>query len=213
MSLTLHGYWRSSATYRVRIALNLKGIPYQIAPVDLRAGEQHAPEYRALNPFGLAPVLNADDVIMTQSPAILEWLEERHPNPPLLPERLSDRAVVRAMSSMIACDIQPINNVRVLAQLRAQFGADATAEQAWIVRWITEGLAALEPLIRRFGRGFAFGEHPSLADCHLVPQIYSAQRFNVDLSPYCACLAAWEAMSALPAVEAAHPDLQPDAPR
>jgi maleylpyruvate isomerase len=213
MSLILHGYWRSSATYRVRIALNLKGLPFKIVPVDLRAGEQHGTDYRALNPLGLAPVLEADDVVMTQSPAILEWLEERYPDPALLPERLADRAVVRAMSSLVACDVQPINNVRVLAQLRAQFGADAVAEQAWIARWITDGLTALEPQIRRYGRGFAFGEHPTLADCHLAPQIYSAQRFNVELSPFPACLGVWDALCALPAFEAAHPDRQPDAPR
>lgn len=212
MTLILHGYWRSSATYRVRIALNLKGLPFKIVPVDLRAGEQHSSDYRALNPLGLAPVLESDDVVMAQSPAILEWLEERYPDPALLPERLADRAVVRAMSALIACDIQPINNVRVLAQLRAQFGADAAAEQAWISRWITDGLAALEPQIRRYGRGFAFGEHPTLADCHLAPQIYSAQRFNVDLKPFPACVGVWDALSALPAFEAAHPDRQPDAP-
>jgi len=213
MSLILHGYWRSSATYRVRIALNLKGLPFKIVPVDLRVGEQHGADYRALNPLGLAPVLEADDVVMTQSLAILEWLEERYPDPALLPERLADRAVVRAMSSLVACDVQPINNVRVLAQLRAQFGADAAAEQAWIARWITDGLTALEPQIRRYGRGFAFGEHPTLADCHLAPQIYSAQRFNVELSPFPACLGVWDALCALPAFEAAHPDRQPDAPR
>ena len=213
MSLILHGYWRSSASYRVRIALNLKGLSFSTVPVNLKTGEQHEPDYRALNPLGLAPVLEADDVVLTQSPAILEWLEERYPDPPLLPARLADRAVVRAMSALIACDIQPINNVRVLAQLREQFGADAAAEQAWIARWITDGLAALEPQIRRYGRGFAFGEHPSLADCHLAPQIYSAQRFGVDLTPFPACVAVWKGLSALPAIEAAHPDRQPDAPR
>ena len=213
MSLILHSYWRSSASYRVRIALNLKGLSYSTLSVNLKEGEQHSSDYRALNPLGLAPVLEADDVVMTQSPAILEWLEERYPDPPLLPSRLADRAVVRAMSALIACDIQPINNVRVLAQLRAQFSADAAAEQAWIARWITDGLAALEPQIRRYGRGFAFGEHPSLADCHLAPQIYSAQRFSVDLSAFPACLAVWSALSALPAVTEAHPDRQPDAPK
>ena len=213
MSLILHGYWRSSASYRVRIALNLKGLSFSTVPVNLKTGEQHDPDYRALNPLGLAPVLEADDVVMTQSPAILEWLEERYPDPPLLPSRLADRAVVRAMSALIACDIQPINNVRVLAQLRSQFNADSAAEQIWIARWITDRLAALEPQIRRYGRGFAFGEHPSLADCNLAPQIYSAQRFKVDLTPFPACLGVWNALSALPAFEAAHPDRQPDAPR
>ena len=213
MSLMLHSYWRSSASYRVRIALNLKGLSFSTLSVNLKAGEQHSADYRALNPLGLAPVLEADDVVMTQSPAILEWLEERYPEPPLLPSRLADRAVVRAMSALIACDIQPINNVRVLAQLRSQFNADAAAEQIWIARWISDGLTALEPQIRRYGRGFAFGEHPSLADCHLAPQIYSAHRFSVDLSSFPACLAVWNALSALPAFEAAHPDRQPDAPQ
>ena len=211
MSLILHSYWRSTTSYRTRIGLNLNGVAYETVPVDLRGGGQDAPDYRALNPQGLVPALEADDVILTQSPAILEWLEERYPEPALLPSRLADRAVVRAMAALVACDIHPINNMRVLKALRTEFKADAAAETAWIDRWITSGFAALEVLVKRHGRGFAFGDHPTLADCHLVPQVYSAERYGVDLSPFPAIRGVAAAMNALPAVVDAHPDNQPDA--
>jgi maleylpyruvate isomerase len=211
--MKLYNFFRSGTSHRLRIALNLKGLTTDYVAVDLRKEAHLTDAFKAIHPQGFVPALDTGEQVLIQSPAILEWLEERYPDPALLPERLADRAVVRAMSSLVACDVQPINNVRVLAQLRAQFGADAVAEQAWIARWITVGLIALEPQIRRYGRGFAFGEHPTLADCHLAPQIYSAQRFNVELSPFPACLGVWDALCALPAFEAAHPDRQPDAPR
>ncbi|MDB5737166.1 MAG: hmgC [Sphingomonas bacterium] len=211
--MLLHNYWRSSAAYRVRIALNLKGLPYEQVTHDLRTGAQRAPDYAALNPQTLIPTLDADGLLLTQSPAILEWLDERHPEPPLLPDSADDRAIVRAMAALIACDIHPLNNLRVLATLRGDFGADEAQVQAWIARWIGDGFAALETMVARHGKGFAFGDGPTLADCHLVPQLYSAARFGVDLMPFPHLAAAGEIARALPAFAAAHPDRQPDADR
>lgn len=209
----LHGYWRSGTSYRVRIALNLKGLAHDQATLDLRTGAQREDAYRALNPQGLVPALETDGTVLTQSPAILEWLDERYPDPRLLPEGAEDRAVVRAMAALIACDIHPLNNLRVLDALRADFGADGPAVNRWIARWIGDGFAALEVMIARHGRGFAWGDAPTIADCCLVPQIYSAERFGVDLSPYPALVAAGERARAHPAFAAAHPDRQPDADR
>jgi maleylpyruvate isomerase len=211
MTLILHSYWRSGAAYRVRIALNLKGLSYQQLTHDLRQDAQSTPEYRVVNPQGLVPALEVDDVILTQSPAILEWLEERHADPPLLPQRLTDRAVVRAMAAIVTSDIHPLNNLRVLKQLRLQFKADADAEKHWIAQWITAGFDTLEGMVHRYGRGFSFGDHPTLADCCLVPQVYSANRFGVDMSPYPSLRATVAALTSLPAVADAHPDNQPDA--
>lgn len=210
---TLHGYWRSGTAYRVRIALGLKGVAFAQATHDLRMGAQREEAYRALNPQGLVPALEADGAVLTQSPAILEWLEERYPEPPLLPVDAADRATVRAMAALVACDIHPINNLRVLDVLRNDFGADDAAVKRWIARWIGDGFAALEVLVVRHGRGFAWGDRPTIADCTLVPQIYSAERFGVDLSPYPALVAAGERARSHPAFAAAHPDAQPDADR
>ena len=213
MSLTLHGYWRSTTAYRVRIALAVKGVEYAQVTHDLRKGAQRDAGYRALNPQGLVPALETDDGILTQSPAILEWIDETYPDPPLLPVGANDRAIVRAMAATIACDIHPVNNLRILNALRAEFGADEAAVNYWISRWIGDGFAALETQIARYGDGFAFGAIPTIADCHLVPQVYSAERFAVDLSPYPKLKAAAENARALPAFAAAHPDRQPDADR
>jgi len=213
MTLILHSYWRSSAAYRVRIALNLKGVSYQQVTHDLRQGAQSAADYRAVNPQGLIPALEADDVVLTQSPAILEWLEERYADPPLLPQRLADRAVVRAMVAIVACDVHPLNNLRVLKQLRDQFQADGAAEKVWMTAWIASGFEALEGMIHRYGRGFSFGDHPTLADCCLLPQVYNANRFGIDMAPYPGIRAAVAALNSLPAVADAHPDNQPDADR
>ncbi|TCP98477.1 maleylpyruvate isomerase [Sphingomonas sp. PP-F2F-A104-K0414] len=211
MSLTLHGYWRSTTAYRVRIALALKGIAYEQVPHDLRTGAQRKAEYRTLNPQGLVPALETDDVVLTQSPAILEWIDEVYPDPPLLPAGANDRAIVRAMAATVACDIHPVNNLRILNALRTEFGADEAAVNRWIARWIGDGFAALETQIARYGDGFAFGATPTIADCHLIPQLYSAERFAVDLSPYPHLKAAADKARALPAFAAAHPDRQPDA--
>lgn len=209
--MMLHGYWRSTASYRVRIALNLKGLPYGQQTHDLRTGAHRAEAYRAYDPQGLVPALEADDGVLIQSPAILEWLEERYPAPPLLPGDIGARAIVRAMAAIVGCDIHPINNLRVLQALRGDFGADDARVDGWIARWIGEGFAALELLIGRHGAGFAYGDRPTLADCYLVPQLYSAERFGVPIDAYPALVAAAAAARALPAFAAAHPDRQPDA--
>lgn len=211
MSLILHGYWRSSAAYRVRIALNLKGLAYTQVPHDLRAGEQRASGYTAIAPHGLVPALEHDGGVLIESPAILEWLEARFPAPALLPADPEAAAMVRAMAALVACDIHPLNNLRVLKALRHDLGIEQPQVDAWVARWIGEGFAALEVLIGRHGRAHAFGDSPTLADCYLVPQVYNAERFAVDLSPYPRLCAAAEAARALPAVEAAHPARQPDA--
>lgn len=211
MKLVLHGYWRSGAAYRTRIALNLKGLAYEQRAIDLRTGDQRSEAFRALNPQGMVPALEADGVVLTQSPAILEWLEERVPDPALMPRDPQQRAIVRAMAATIGCDIHPLGNLRVLGALRDAFGADGDQVKAWIGRWIGAGFAALEEMIARHGRGFAYGDAPTLVDCYLVPQLYSAERFGVDCAPYPRLVAAVEAARALPAVAAAHPDRQPDA--
>ncbi|HWA68909.1 MAG TPA: maleylacetoacetate isomerase [Rhizomicrobium sp.] len=203
--IRLHDYWRSGASYRVRIALNLKGIPYESVPVDLRSGEQNGAEYRMLNPQELVPALELEGKILTQSPAILEWLEERYPEPRLLPVDPDARAVVRAMAALIACDIHPLNNLRVLNALRSEFAATDEQIQRWIARWITSGFDALETMVKVFGNGFAFGNTPTLADCHLVPQMYSAQRFRIDLASYPRLCAAAKRAHALPAFDRASP--------
>lgn len=190
MSLTLHGYWRSSAAYRVRLALGLKGLSYDSIAHDLRTGAQRAEAYRALQPQGLVPALETSDGVLIQSPAILEWIEERYPDPPLLPEDSVGRATVRAMAAIVACDIHPINNLRVLTHLREELHADEAAIRRWIGRWVTEGFAALETLIARHGAGYAYGDRPSLADCHILPQVYNAERFAVDLTPFPELIAA-----------------------
>ena len=211
MTLLLHNYWRSGTSYRVRIALAYKGVPFRQATLDLRKGEQRRDDYLTLNPQGLVPCLEADGFVLTQSPAILEWLEEEYPDPPLLPRNAADRAIVRAMAAIVACDIHPVNNLRILNALRGDFQATEDQVREWIRRRIIDGFAALERLIAAHGAGFAFGDEPTFADCHLVPQVYGAERFNVDLAPFPKLMAATERARTLPAFIAAHPDRQPDA--
>lgn len=209
--MILHGYWRSGTSYRTRIALNLKGLAYEQAGIDLRTGAQKSDAFLALNPQGLVPALEADGAVLTQSPAILEWLEETHPEPPLLPTSAVARAQVRAMAALVACDIHPLNNLRVLKALREAFDADQDAVDAWAGRWITAGFEALEALIERHGDGWCFGAAPTLADCCLIPQVYSARRFNTPLDAFPRILAIEEKAAGHPAFMAAHPDRQPDA--
>jgi len=209
--LVLHGYWRSSAAYRVRIALNAKGLDYSQVTHDLRKGAQRDPLYLDRAPHGLVPALEHDGQVLIESPAILEWIEERWPKPALLPRHPYAAAVVRAMAALIACDIHPLNNLRVLNALRNDFGASEQQVTSWITRWITSGFAALETLVSRHGGDFAFGDALTLADCCLVPQLYSAERFAVDLSAFPHLVAAGSAARSLTSVAAAHPDAQPDA--
>lgn len=209
--MILHGYWRSGTSYRTRIALNLKGLSYDQVGVDLRTGAQRSGDYLALNPQGLVPALVTDGGdVLSQSPAILEWLEETFPQPALLPSDPVARAQVRAMAAVVGCDIHPLNNLRVLKAIKA-IGADEAATQGWIAQWIVSGFDALEAMVANHGRGWCYADTPTLADCYLIPQIYSARRFNVDLSAYPNLLAIEARAQAHPAFAAAHPDRQPDA--
>jgi maleylpyruvate isomerase len=211
--MLLHGYWRSSAAYRVRIALAVKGVEYRSVTHDLRTGEHHTEAYTALNPQRLVPALEAEGDVLAQSQAIIEWLDERYPDPPLLPADSHGRAVIRAMTGLIASDIHPLNNLRVLNAVRQDFGASKDDILHWIARWIGDGFAALENQIATHGAGFAYGDSVSMADCFLVPQVYSAERFKVDLTPYPSLVAAAAKARGLGSFIAAHPDRQPDADR
>jgi maleylacetoacetate isomerase len=210
----LYGYFRSSATYRVRIALNLKGIPWQSVVVDLRAPKsaQHTREFRALNPQGLIPVLVDGERTLTQSLAILEYLDETHPQPPLLPRDPAARAAVRALALAVACDIHPLNNLRVLNYLRSPLGHDDAAVNAWYAHWITLGFSALEQEARRLGDGrHLYGDSVSLADVCLVPQMFNARRYNCDVTAYPTLRAICAHLESLPAFAQAAPEVQPDA--
>jgi maleylpyruvate isomerase len=209
--LVLHGYWRSTAAYRVRIALALKGVAFEQAAHNLRLGAQHDAEYLALAPQGLVPALETQDGVLTQSLAILEWLEDRFPTPALLPVQPGARAIVRAMAATVACDIHPLNNLRVLNALRTDFSASEDQVEAWVARWVGEGFTALEVLVGRHGGAFAFGDSPSFADCCLVPQVYAARRFKADLRAFPGIVDIDQRAGALEAFATAHPDRQPDA--
>lgn len=208
--MRLHGYFRSSAAYRVRIALNLKGVKAEHVFRHLRKGEQRAPDYLAMNPQGLVPTLELDNgALLTQSLAIVEWLDETHPSPPLMPADPLQRARVRAFALAIACDIHPVQNLRVLAAVRELGGEQAG--QDWAKRINEEGLAACEKMIANEPGPFCFGAQPTLADICLVPQLGNARRFNVDVSAFPRLLQAEAACRALPAFADAAPDKQPDA--
>ena len=212
--MQLHNFFRSGTSHRLRIALNLKGIDYDYVPVDLRTEEHLGAGFRALNPQGLVPALVDGDRTLMQSPAIIEWLEERYPTPPLLPSDPDDRARVRALAAIVGCDIHPVNNRRILETLRRTFGCDEAAVQRWCATWIEAGFDAIEALLaadRRRG-AFSFGDAPTLADVYLVPQVESARRFNVDLAPYPNILAIDAACGDLDAFRRAAPQMQPDAP-
>ena len=211
--MKLYTYYRSSAAYRVRIALGLKGIAYEAVPTHLRHGEHMKPEFRAVNPQGLVPVLDDGGTTLTQSLAIIEYLEETHPEPPLLPKAPTDRARVRSMALTIACEIHPLNNLRVLNYLRGSLGLNDERVTAWYRHWIAEGLQSLEQQARELSRDgkHMFGASVTLADVCLVPQMYNARRFNCDLEPYPTLRAIDGYLQTLPAFAAAAPEAQPDA--
>jgi maleylpyruvate isomerase len=209
--LKLHGYFRSSAAYRVRIALNLKGLAAAHLPHHLRKGEQMASDYLALNPQGLVPTLEDDSgAVLTQSLAIIEWLDETHPAPPLLPMDALQRARARAFALAIACDIHPVQNLKVLSRLR-QLGLPEEKVTEWAAWANREGLAACEKLVASEPGPFCFGEVPTIADLCLVPQLANARRFGVDVAVFPRLLAAEAAARAIPAFADAAPDRQPDA--
>jgi len=204
MTIILHDYWRSSASYRVRIALNLKGVDYELRPVDLVAGAQREAANIARNPLGLVPTLEVDGVAIPQSLAIIDWLDAWWPEPRLIPADPLARAAAWGRALVIACDIHPIDNLRVLRRLESQFGADQAAKNDWYRHWVAEGLSALEAMA---GDGpFLGGAAPDLSDICLVPQLYNARRFEVPLGAYPKLLRADGAAAEVEAFAAAHPD-------
>ena len=205
MALVLYDYWRSSASYRVRIALNLKGATYERVAVNLLDGAQHDEAYRARNPQGLVPLLEADGLRLTQSLAIVAWLDAHFPDPPLVPDEADARAHVLALALTIAADIHPLNNLRVLKRL-AKLGIDQEARDDWYRHWVRLGFEALEALAAPRAGRFLFGDAITLADVCLVPQMYNARRFELPLDPYPTLVRADAEASALDAVAAAHPD-------
>ena len=211
--MKLYNFFRSGTSHRLRIALNLKGIATDYVAVDLRVDEQQGDAFKSVNPQQMVPALDTGEQVLIQSPAIIEWLEEKHPTPALLPADADDRAHVRALAAMVGCDIHPLNNRRVLQTLRQQFGANEDAINAWCATWISAGFDAYEALIAadtRRGR-FSFGDTPTLADVYLIPQVESARRFKVDMSRWPLISAIDQACGALDAFKLAAPMAQPDA--
>ena len=210
--MQLFTFFRSSAAYRVRIALNFKGIAYESVPVDLRPGEHHRPEYLARNPQGLVPALADDGAVIGQSLAIIEYLEETHPEPPLLPREPRHRAQVRAMALAIACDLHPLNNLRVLNYLRGPLGQDEQSVNAWYRHWVGVVFAGLETQARAHSDGRTlFAGCVTLADVCLVPQLFNARRFSCELAPFPTLTAVGACLETLPAFAQAAPAAQPDA--
>lgn len=209
--MKLHGYFRSSASFRVRIALALKGIEAERAFVHLPSGEQRAPDFLETNPQGFVPALAVDGALLTQSLAIIEYLDETHPEPKLLPQAAIDRAMVRAMAQIIACDIHPINNLRILKYLKNPLGQSQEAVDDWYRHWIVSGFEPLEALVAKHGGGYCFGDRISLADVCLAPQIWNARRFATDLAPFPNLVRIDAVLKEHPAFKAAAPENQPDA--
>ena len=211
--MQLYSFFRSGTSHRLRIALNLKGLATEYVAVDLRTEAHQSAEYKALNPQGLVPTLVKDGKVMTQSPAIIEWLEETHPTPALLPTTPDERACVRALAAMVACDIHPINNRRILEYLRHTLKTDEAAINTWCGHWITQGFDAYEAMLAADQRrgAFSFGDRPGLADVYLVPQVESARRFKLDMARWPLITAVDAACMALAAFQQAAPAQQPDA--
>jgi maleylacetoacetate isomerase len=213
--MKLHTFFRSSAAYRARIALNLKGLAYQQVAWKISAGEHQAERFRSVSPQGLVPALDDGGVVIAQSLALIEYLDETHPAPPLLPADPAGRAQVRSMALAIACDIHPLNNLRVLNRLKQVSGFDEAAVNDWYRHWVAEGFRGLEELASRHssdGRHL-YGAAVTLADVCLVPQMYNARRFDCDLAPYPRLRAITTHLESLPAFAAALPEAQPDAPK
>lgn len=211
MTVRLHGYWRSTPSWRVRIALAWKGVAYETAPVNLLKGEQRSDAYLSVNPQGRLPALEIDGAVLVQAPAILEYLEETRPQPPLLPADPVARARVRAMCALIACDVAPLQNLGVGQALQSRFDADEAQVKAWRRDFVTDGLGVLEAWVARDGGRFCVGDGFSLADLHLVTQLYGARRFGVDLEPLAHLRRVEAEALALPAVHDTRPEAQPDA--
>ena len=211
--MKLYNFFRSGTSHRLRIAMNLKGVSADYVAVDLRTEEHLGAAFKALNPQGLVPALVEGDLVLIQSPAIIEWLEERYPSPTLLPAQPEDRARVRALAAIVGCDIHPINNRRILEYLRKTLGCDEAAVLAWCNTWIVDGFAALEALLAadKTRGNFCFGHAPTLADAYLIPQVESARRFKVDLTPFPNIVAIDQACAELDAFKRAAPGVQPDA--
>lgn len=209
--MELYSYFRSTAAYRVRIALNLKELSYQLTPVNLLKNEQKSEWYRDVNPMGLVPALRLEDgTVLSQSTAILEWLEETSSDTPLLPADPLERARVRAMVNIIACDIHPLNNLRVLKHLVGALGVSEEAKEAWYHHWIQLGFDALESQMQE--GAYTAGESLSMADVYLVPQVFNALRFDMDMAPYPKIMSVYERCNQLDAFVRAHPDNQADKP-
>jgi maleylpyruvate isomerase len=213
--MKLYSYFRSSAAYRVRIALNLKGLDYDYAPVHLlrEGGQQLKPEYRELNADGIVPTLVDGDDVLTQSLAIVEYLEETHPEPALLPRNPLDRAFVRSVALQIACEIHPVDNLRILKYLKHQMKAPDEVRDAWYRHWIESGFASLEKRLSSDNRvgALTFGDTPTIADLCIVPQVWNARRFNIDLTPYPTIVRIADRADQIEAFAKAAPSQQPDA--
>lgn len=212
--MKLYNFFRSGTSHRLRIALNLKGLEYEYVAVDLRTEAHLGAAFKALNPQQLVPALTEGELTLIQSPAIIEWLEERYPKPALLPSDPDDRARVRALAAIVGCDMHPVNNRRILEYLRKTLGCDEAAVRAWCQTWIVAGFDALEALLSADARRtrFCFGDAPTLADVYLVPQVESARRFALDVARWPHIAAVDAACAELAAFHAAAPALQPDAP-
>lgn len=211
--MKIYGFFRSGTSHRLRIALNLKDLSYEQVSVSLAKNQHHAADFKDLNPQGLVPVLEIEQGLLTQSPAILEWLEEVYPETALLPQGAFEKAKVRALAALVGCDIHPINNKRVLEYLRNQLQQDESQVLAWCAEWISTGFSALEALLTQdpSRQNFCYGTEPTLADVYLIPQVYSAKRFNVDLSAYPIIVSIYEHCMQLPAFQQADPAQQADA--
>jgi maleylpyruvate isomerase len=209
--MRLYSFFRSSAAFRVRIALNLKGVDYETLAVQLPSGEHRGADFLAINPQATVPTIDDDGTVLWQSLAIIEYLDSRYPAPRLIPAEPVARARVQALSQAIACEIHPLNNLRVLKYLRGELALDEAAVGRWYRHWIAEGFGPLETLVRRFGRGYCFGDAITMADVCLVPQVFNARRFDCDLSSYPTLVAIADRLIGEPAFARAAPAAQPDA--